>query len=112
VCPGIASQVRANAAWRGTAGGFVVDLYLPKGSGPDVVTYGGQAPSAYGGTILSTSAATDTKLVTIKPDANATSMSVSVPALCNGRPMTFSAGLTLGGTPLPGAQVTLSFSSY
>jgi hypothetical protein len=111
-CPGIATQVHATATWRGTAGGWVVDVNLPKGTGPDTVTYGNLGPSAYGGSVVASSAAPDTKLVTVKPDANATSMSVSIPALCNGRPVVFSAGITLGATPLPGAAVPMSFSSY
>jgi uncharacterized protein GlcG (DUF336 family) len=113
VCPQAASQIHATATWKAQPTGLAVVVSLAKGKGPDQISYGpGSTPSGYGATVITSSGPGNTMRIVLTPNPKQTAVSIGLPALCNGRPISISLALDLLKPPKAGDAVPITLSSY
>jgi hypothetical protein len=113
VCPQAAAQIHGTATWKTQPSGLAIVVTLAKGRGPDQISYGPQStPSGYGARIVSSSAPGSTMRIVVQPNPQQTAVSIGIPALCNGRPISISLALDLQKAPKAGDAVPLTLSSY
>jgi hypothetical protein len=82
-CAGLASTIKATAAWKTGATGSFIELKLPKPGKPDAKY--GKTPTTtpvYGGKLLSIAPAGDGLVVQVVPDSGSTNVYVYIEAAC------------------------------
>jgi hypothetical protein len=110
-CPALAGEIHATATWSKAGSSPAVDVRLSRVTGgPDVLVYGHSA-SVIGGTARSTNGGATLRMV-VEPVAGTTSIAISIPARCNGRPVTVDVGLDVSAAAAIGSAVPVSVNTY
>jgi hypothetical protein len=113
-CPDIAPLVKATAKFvAGDGGGVLLEVRMPKPEGRADYNYIADAqPVIYGGTLVKRAIKDDGVDVTVRPDANATTVMVSVHGRCDKGPGTLAANVSWKGPAAIGTAPGVFVSEY
>jgi len=100
MCSGAAATISTSAAWKTSATGALgIEVHLRKSTRPDVAYTTKSAPTAYSGTIVSTSFSPSEVVIMMVPDKGSTYAGLSVPLSCSSGDEHLNVQLELSAAP-------------